>query len=83
MFKGPGEGINIVPMDKKFNGGGGEWGQLEKTWQDALKQNKEVKVSIQPIYSDTSKRPTSFIVNQSINGVKQKSLELKNSATGK
>jgi len=31
MFKGPGEGINIVPMDKNFNGSGGEWYALERT----------------------------------------------------
>jgi filamentous hemagglutinin len=83
MFKGPGEGINIVPMDKTFNGGGGEWGKLEKTWQDALKQNKEVKVLIQPIYSGTSKRPTEFRVIESINGIQSKPQILKNTATGK
>lgn len=83
MFKGPGEGVNIVPMDKTFNGASGAWGQLEKTWQSALKSNKSVKVNIQPVYSGTSKRPTSFIINQSINGVKQKSIELKNTPTGK
>lgn len=70
-------------MDKTFNGTSGAWGQLEKTWQSALKSNKSVKVSIQPVYSGTSKRPTSFIINQSINGVKQKSIELKNTPTGK
>lgn len=30
MFKGPGEGINIVPMDAKFNGSSGEWYNLEQ-----------------------------------------------------
>jgi filamentous hemagglutinin len=83
MFKGPGEGINIVPMDKTFNGGGGDWGLLEKTWQNALKQNKEVKVSIQPVYSGTSKRPTSFVVEQQINGVSLPARRLQNTASGK
>nr|WP_308469408.1 DNA/RNA non-specific endonuclease [Acinetobacter bereziniae] len=83
MFKGPGEGINIVPMDKKFNGGGGDWGKLEKTWQDALKANKEVKVSIQPVFTGTSKRPTSFVVEQQINGVSLPARRLQNTASGK
>lgn len=83
MFKGPGEGINIVPMDKTFNGSGGEWGQLEKTWQSALKSNKSVKVNIQPIYSGTSKRPASFMIEQMINGVRLETKHLKNTATGK
>ncbi|WP_419330183.1 DNA/RNA non-specific endonuclease [Acinetobacter sp. ULE_I037] len=83
MFKGPGEGINIVPMDKKFNGGGGDWGKLEKTWQDALKANKEVKVSIQPVFSGTSKRPDSFIVIQKIGSAKATQVTLKNTASGK
>ena len=83
MFKGPGEGINIVPMDKTFNGGGGKWGQLEKDWQNALKQNKEVKVSIKPVYSGTSKRPDSFIVTQKIGSARATQVTLKNTATGK
>ena len=60
MFKGPGEGINIVPMDKNFNGSGGEWYALERTWKKALESNQTVKVIIKPIYSGNSRRPTSF-----------------------
>ena len=83
MFKGPGEGINIVPMDKTFNGASGAWYQLENDWKKALESNKTVKVNIQPVYSGASKRPDSFIINQNINGVRQPTLQLKNTATGK
>ncbi|MER8254199.1 DNA/RNA non-specific endonuclease [Acinetobacter nosocomialis] len=83
MFKGPGEGINIVPMDKTFNGSSGAWYQLESDWKKALENNQSVKVNIQPVYTGASKRPDSFIINQSINGIRQPSLQLKNTATGK
>ena len=83
MFKGPGEGINIVPMDKTFNGASGAWYQLENDWKKSLESNKTVKVNIQPVYSGASKRPDSFIINQNINGVRQPTLQLKNTATGK
>jgi hypothetical protein len=42
-----------------------------------------VKVNIQPVYSGASKRPDSFIINQNINAVRQPTLQLKNTATGK
>lgn len=83
MFKGPGEGINIVPMDKKFNGSSGEWYNWEQQWKKALESNKTVKVNITPIYSGTSKRPTSFVVEQQINGVNFQPRTLQNTATGK
>ena len=83
MFKGPGEGINIVPMDKTFNGSSGAWYQLESDWKKALENNQSVKINIQPVYSGANKRPDSFIINQSINGIRQPSLQLKNTATGK
>ncbi|MFW1859797.1 DNA/RNA non-specific endonuclease [Acinetobacter defluvii] len=70
MFKGPGEGINIVPMDKKFNGSSGAWYELEKDWKKALESNQSVKVNITPIYSGTNKRPISFVVQQEINGIR-------------
>ncbi|MDV8157998.1 DNA/RNA non-specific endonuclease [Acinetobacter bereziniae] len=82
MFKGPGEGINIVPMDKTFNGSSGAWYKLETDWKKALERNQSVKVNIQPVYSGNSKRPDSFIINHSINGVRQPSQQLKNTSTG-
>lgn len=83
MFKGPGEGINIVPMDKNFNGSGGKWYQLENDWKKALENNQSVNVSIRPVYSGTSKRPDSFIVIQKIGSAKATQVTLKNTASGK
>ncbi|MDU4395566.1 MAG: DNA/RNA non-specific endonuclease [Pluralibacter gergoviae] len=83
MFKGPGEGINIVPMDAKFNGSSGEWYNLEQQSKKALESNQSVKVNITPIYSGTSKRPTSFVVEQQINGRNFEPRTLQNSPTGK
>ena len=64
--KGPGEGVNIVPMDAKFNGSGGVWYELETKWKTALENNQSVKVSIQLIYSGNSKRPDSFKITEVI-----------------
>ena len=83
MFKGPGEGINLVPMNEKFNGSGRQWYQLETDWKKALNEGKNVQVHIQPIYSDASKRLSGFIVNQTVNGKKQPSVRLQNTPTGK
>ena len=62
---------------------GEAWYQLESDWKKALENNQSVKVNIQPVYTGASKRPDSFIINQSINGIRQPSLQLKNTATGK
>ncbi|WP_309455265.1 DNA/RNA non-specific endonuclease [Acinetobacter sp.] len=83
MFNGPGEGINLVPMNAKFNGSGGAWYELEKSWKNALESNQSVKVNITPVYSGTSKRPSSFVVEQNVGGKTLPPLRLKNTATGK
>ena len=82
MFGGPGEAINIVPMNSKFNGSSGEWYKMEQTWQKALNSKKNVKVKIEPVYLGDSKRPSEFIIKQTINGVST-TKALKNTATGK
>ena len=83
MFKGPGEGINIVPMDKTFNGSSGKWYQLESDWKKALESNQSVKVKIQPVYSGAGKRPDSFIVTHQIGSTAPIRQTLKNTATGR
>ncbi|MBD8513425.1 hemagglutinin repeat-containing protein [Photobacterium sp. CAU 1568] len=82
MFGGPGEGINLVPMDAKLNGSGGEWYRLETQWRNVLDNGGTVKVNIEPKYSSNSKRPESFKVNYSIDGVVQIPMDLKNTPTG-
>ena len=78
MFDGLGEGINIVPMDAKFNGVKGEWYKMETRWKNALENNGTVQVKIELIYSGNSKRPDFFIVNQTINGKELDSILLEN-----
>ena len=81
MFGGPGEGINLVPMDAKLNGTSGKWYQLEQQWKKTLEAGGRVQVKIEPIYSGTSKRPDSFIIQQTLNG--KKSIQrIKNTETG-
>lgn len=54
---------------------------MEKTWADALKNGKEVKVSINAIYEGSSQRPTEFFVEYCIDGKKHEKI-LKNIAGG-
>lgn len=83
MFGGPGEGINIVAMNAKFNGSSGEWYKMEQVWQKALDSKKSVKVKIEPIYSGNSKRPDSFDITQVIGDKTSDKINLKNTETGK
>ena len=83
MFGGPGEGVNLVPMDAKLNGASGEWYALEREWKRILSSNGSVTVKIEPVYSSNNKRPKEFIVNQAINGVTLETVILKNTPTGK
>ena len=65
-FNGPGEKLNIVPMNSNLNRG--EWKKMENLWADALKNNKQVNVKIEPVYSGTSGRPDKFNVRYTIEG---------------
>ncbi|WP_373453004.1 MULTISPECIES: DNA/RNA non-specific endonuclease [Burkholderia] len=58
ILNGPGEKLNIVPMDSNLNRGA--WKQLENSWADALNAGKQVKVSIEPQYQGDSRRPEGF-----------------------
>ena len=66
IFNGPGEKINLVPMNGNLNKG--EWKKLENKWADALKGGKSVKVTVEPVYSGKSVRPESFSIGYSIDG---------------
>lgn len=78
---GLGEGINLVPIDAKLNGSGGEWYKLEQQWKKTLQSGGQVQVKIEPIYSGNSRRPDGFIIQQRINGNKS-SKYIKNTPTG-
>lgn len=66
IFTGPGEKLNIVPMNSNLNRS--EWKKMENLWAKALKDNKEVDVRIEPIYSGNSERPVKFNVRYTIEG---------------
>lgn len=66
IFDELGEKLNIVPMSGNLNKGA--WKQMENTWATALKEVKQVKVKIDPVYSEIGGRPESFNVSYSING---------------
>ena len=69
---GPGEPINLVPMDRALNGNGANsFGALESQWRDILKANPDarVRVTIDVRYPDSlSARPEAFGAEWSVNG---------------
>ena len=69
MFGGPGEGINLVAMNKQFNGTSGEWYKLEQTLKGALDAGSDVRVKIDLVYDGVSKRPEALNVRSVIDGV--------------
>ena len=80
MFGGPGEGVNLVAMDKTLNGQGGGFYLLEQEWRKGLLKAPpdNIKVSVEPIYNNGGKRPSDFIVRQTVNGKTMPPVVLKN-----
>lgn len=71
-FNGPGEAINLVPMDKTLNSNahdGGAFGRLEMRWAEAVGQGSNVSFSIRPNYTGDSLRPDYFDIVETIDGV--------------
>jgi filamentous hemagglutinin len=60
IMDGPGERINMVPMDGNLNKG--NWKRMENIWAKAVDEGKAVKVQIEPIYSGANARPDRFTV---------------------
>ncbi|EFE0215700.1 filamentous hemagglutinin N-terminal domain-containing protein [Escherichia coli] len=81
IFNGPGEKLNLLPMDGNLNKGA--WKSMENTWAKALSEGKDVKVNIQPSYTGNSVRPDKFYVEYSINGGRPVSETFKNVPGGK
>ncbi|ODC03117.1 hypothetical protein BFW38_05715 [Terasakiispira papahanaumokuakeensis] len=71
QFGGPGEGINIVAMDRALNSNSrtlGQFGQLETKWANKIRAGDSVGVKISPVYEGTSLRPARFDITETING---------------
>ncbi|MDQ0216296.1 putative ribonuclease toxin of YeeF-YezG toxin-antitoxin module [Oikeobacillus pervagus] len=70
QFNGPPDIDNLVPQNSQINRRGGVWYEMETEWANALKEvpPKKVSVSNEPIYSNNSMRPDSFMVEYEIEG---------------
>ncbi|WED25511.1 DNA/RNA non-specific endonuclease [Vibrio sp. DW001] len=66
IFNGPGEKINLVPMNGNLNKG--EWKKLENSWAEKLREGKSVDVTVEPVYSSSSVRPDSFNITYTVDG---------------
>ncbi|MCW7763769.1 DNA/RNA non-specific endonuclease [Photorhabdus luminescens] len=64
IFNGPGEKLNIVPMDGNLNKSA--WKKMENKWANALKNDHQVQVKIDISYKDKGTRPDSFSVTYQI-----------------
>jgi DNA/RNA non-specific endonuclease len=68
IFNGPGDRLNLVPMDGNLNTSA--WKAMENNLADALKAGKQVDVKIEVLYDAAdSARPSKFAVTQTIDGV--------------
>lgn len=67
-FNGSGGKENLVPMDRYINQNG-DYRKLEREWEQAKKNGKDVYVDIRPEYSGDSRRPDSFNVGYKIDGI--------------
>lgn len=69
QFGGYGGPENLTPMHKDINNyHAGEWGKMEKGWASQIDAGNTVQVKIEPIYTDSSMRASSFKVTETING---------------
>ncbi len=57
---------NLVPMDSLLNNKG--YKKLENKLADALKDNADVRLKVEPVYEKDSTRPSEFKVSYSIDG---------------
>jgi len=80
IFEGPGEKLNLLPMNGNLNKGA--WKAMENEWSVALKEGKSVNVKIEPVYSGGGTRPDGFNVEYSINGSRPKEISFKNTPGG-
>jgi len=70
---GPNELINQVPMAKTLNRNG-QWRELERIEEDALKQGKKVVSQRNLLYRGTEKRPYAIEFISKIDGVETKTI---------
>lgn len=59
---------NLVPMDAKLNKG--DFEKLENTLAAEVKDGKDVKLKVEPVYDNDSNRPSEFKVTYTVDGEK-------------
>jgi filamentous hemagglutinin len=66
VFRGPGERINLVPMNSNLNQG--VWKAMENRWAEALDRGSVVEVEVDVVYEKDSKsaRPIRFAVSYTV-----------------
>ncbi len=57
---------NLVPMDSKLNQG--DFAKMENTLAEAVKEDADVRLKVEPVYEKDSTRPSEFKVSYSIDG---------------
>ncbi len=81
QFGGPGEDLNMLAMAAAVNGGK-QFGALETTWADLIKEGHVVEMHLEPTYPGDSKRPESFVVEWTKDGEAQPPVKFRNIGTG-
>lgn len=81
VFRGPGERINLAPMD--FNLNRGAWKAMENTWSEALQNGKQVEITIDVSYAEGTRRPAYFIVKYTVSGSMPVRRRFKNAPGGR
>lgn len=81
IFRGPGERINLTPMDSNLNRGA--WKALENRWAQALRRGEEVRVVIDVNYAPEGVRPVRFVVSYKIGDDKPRRRIFKNAPGGR
>ena len=81
IFRGPGERINLVPMNYNLNRG--VWKSMENTWAEALRRGSTVDVKVDIAYEAGSRRPTRFDITYQIDDENPETEMFKNSRGGR
>ncbi|GHT84851.1 hypothetical protein FACS1894137_08390 [Spirochaetia bacterium] len=68
QFDGSPDLDNIVSQSEKINSRGGAYNKLEDEWAKAIREGKQVKVSIEIEYAGGEMRPSAFHINYEIDG---------------
>jgi hypothetical protein len=82
QFYGSGDIDNLIPQNSKVNRSGGQWYKMEQKWKNIITPPptppRKVEVSINPVYTDDSGRPSILKVVYTIDGEKQMPVRIPN-----